>query len=438
MSKILVIGGGLMGSAAAWKLAQRGADVTLVEQQNENYLYGSSYGSARIARSLGPKKDVFSYLFNQTLKEVRQLIDFLNTNDYGDRHAMEDIYSTSPVSYLFHRDQWPVVDRLRFKRQKRDFRIGSSRSSFRKFGMTIPKDTLLVREQREYSGTMQPMELIRKLHLGITQKGSQIKYQSRVDRLVKNDDGRFAVTITHLANGKSKALKFDQVVVASGAYAVDVLQDFAPYLHRVLTPKKVVLSFYRIKQSRYDRMTPAEKKAMLDAQPYFSQIGKEYFSMIEKPADNDDASPLFKAGGHQLRRNIRDLSRVWTEKPRKKDRKWTKKQFRKHFDMLEIYLKKKDIETVETYNCVYTETRNHVPLVTHLFNKHGALDRDIVLIGGMSGIGAKGCLAYGTIGADLLLGKEGKAKKMYRKTVKALGNPSIRLHTRRIKRGRLF
>ncbi len=425
-----------MGSAAAWKLVQRGANVTLVEQQGKHYLHGSSFGSARIARSLGPKKDIFSYLFNQTLKEARQLIDFLNTSDYGGRHEMEDIYSTSPVSYLFHRDQWPAVDRLRFKQQKKDFRIGSSDSSFRKFGMTIPKETLLVREERNYSGTMHPMELIRKLHLGINQKGGRIKYQRRVTRLVKEND-QFSVDILHLKKGKTSTRAFDQVIVASGAYTVPILKDFAPYLNRVITPKKVVLSFFRIKQSRYAQMTAAEKKAILDAQPYFSQIGKEYFSMIERPASGD-TSPLFKAGGHQVRRNIRDLSRVWTEKPHKKDCKWAKKLFRKHFDMLEIYLKKKDIEVVDAYNCVYAETRNQVPLVTKLFNRYGSLDPNIVLIGGMSGIGAKGCLAYGAIGADLLLGKEGKARRMYRKTVKALGNPSVRLYTRRVKRGRLF
>jgi glycine/D-amino acid oxidase-like deaminating enzyme len=436
MSKVLVIGGGLMGSSAAWKLAERGANVTLVEQQSENYLHGSSYGSARIARSLGPKKDIFSYLHNQTVKEVSRLVDFLNTDNYGARHQMEDIYSTSPVSYLYHRDQWDKIAQLRFKKQKGDYRLGSSRSAFRKFGMTIPDDTLLVREYRQHSGTMNPTELIRKLQLGIAQKGSQVKYNRLVTRLVKKG-GRFEVTITNLKKGKTRTVQFDRVVVASGAYTVDILKDFAPYLNRVITPKKVVISCFRIKQQRYDQLTVAEKEAVFNAQPFFSQIGKEYYSMIKVP-EEDGASPLFKAGGHQLRRNIRDLNRIWTEKPRKKDRKWAKKQFRKHFEMLEIYLTKKDVEVVETYNCVYAETRNQVPLVTKLLNKYGSLDPNIVMIGGMSGIGAKGCLAYGAIGADLLLGKKGEVKKMYRKTVKALGNPSVRLYTRRVKRGRLF
>ena len=83
MENILVIGGGLMGSSVAWKLVEQGAKVTLLEQQGKNFTNGSSYGVARIARSLGPKNDVFSYVHNRTVKEVKQLNDFLNKKGKG-------------------------------------------------------------------------------------------------------------------------------------------------------------------------------------------------------------------------------------------------------------------------------------------------------------------------------------------------------------------
>ncbi len=47
---VVAIGGGLMGSAAAWHLAQNGRKVTLLEQQAPGYTYGSSFGKTRIAR----------------------------------------------------------------------------------------------------------------------------------------------------------------------------------------------------------------------------------------------------------------------------------------------------------------------------------------------------------------------------------------------------
>ena len=94
--------------------------------------------------------------------------------------------------------------------------------------------------------------------------------------------------------------------------------------------------------------------------------------------------------------------------------------------MLEINLKKKDIEYKGFYNCVYSLTKSEVPVVSHIYNRAGSLDKNIVVIGGMSGVGAKGCLGYGTIGANLLLDKPIEPSKIYRKSVKALGHDKER------------
>lgn len=47
---VLVVGGGLAGASAAWRLAQRGVEVTLVERYEPATAFGSSHGSARIFR----------------------------------------------------------------------------------------------------------------------------------------------------------------------------------------------------------------------------------------------------------------------------------------------------------------------------------------------------------------------------------------------------
>ena len=171
MENILVIGGGLMGSSTAWKLAEHGEKVTLVEQQAKHYTTGSSYGSARISRSLGPKKDVFSFVHKRTVKEVEHLIDFLNSEKPNAKHKMEDIYSTSPVSYLYSKGQYDDINKLNYKKQRKDFRRASGDSAFRKFGVTLKDDQVLIREHRKYSGTINPKELIKKIQLGIKKKG---------------------------------------------------------------------------------------------------------------------------------------------------------------------------------------------------------------------------------------------------------------------------
>ena len=54
-SKYVVIGAGLAGSAAAWELAQRGHEVTILERTTPANAAGSSHGSARIFRYAYPE-----------------------------------------------------------------------------------------------------------------------------------------------------------------------------------------------------------------------------------------------------------------------------------------------------------------------------------------------------------------------------------------------
>jgi len=47
----LVVGGGVMGSAAAWQLARRGRDVLLLERFEPGHVHGASHGASRIYRT---------------------------------------------------------------------------------------------------------------------------------------------------------------------------------------------------------------------------------------------------------------------------------------------------------------------------------------------------------------------------------------------------
>jgi sarcosine oxidase len=55
MTKVAVVGAGVMGCAASWALAARGADVTLYEQFGTEHKRGSSHGRTRIFRLAYPE-----------------------------------------------------------------------------------------------------------------------------------------------------------------------------------------------------------------------------------------------------------------------------------------------------------------------------------------------------------------------------------------------
>lgn len=48
--KVVVVGGGIIGASSAWQIAERGHDVTLLEQFEPGHKNGASHGSSRIFR----------------------------------------------------------------------------------------------------------------------------------------------------------------------------------------------------------------------------------------------------------------------------------------------------------------------------------------------------------------------------------------------------
>jgi len=435
MENIIVIGGGLMGSSVAWELSNYGEKVLLLEQQNKKYSHNSSSGESRISRSLGPKKDIFSFVHNRTVEEVQKLIRFLNGLDKPKKHKIKEIYSTSPVSYFFNKElHQEEIKTLSYKGQKDKYKKASGDAAFRKFGVTIPDTDLLIREYKKYSGHLNPSVLIKKLRLGIEKKGNEIKYNRKVIKIVAKD-GFYEMKVLNTKSGKTKKFRAKKIIVAAGAYIPSLLKTTAPQFKKIITPKRVLLSFFRIKKQRFLRLSKAEKKSILNAHPVFDQNDKMFFSMIEKT--DKIGRPIFKVGGHQIRHNIIDLDKVWQEQPRKQEIKWAKKQFRKYLEMLEIYIDKKDIEYIGGNNCVYSITKTKIPFVTNILTKENTIDKNMVVVGGMSGVGAKGSLAYGMLAADLLLGIE-ESSKIYQKVKKELGSPLSRLQTKKVKSKRLF
>jgi len=57
VTRVAVVGAGVMGCAAAWALTERGADVTVLEQFELDHVRGSSHGRSRIVRLAYPEPE---------------------------------------------------------------------------------------------------------------------------------------------------------------------------------------------------------------------------------------------------------------------------------------------------------------------------------------------------------------------------------------------
>lgn len=122
-SDVIVIGGGAMGSAAAWSLARRGREVALIEQYEQGHCRGSSHGGSRIFRLAYPDP-VYINMAKAALPLWRELEDdagrgLLETTggvDHGDPATVTDIEAAlrgcGVARELLSRDEaaerWPM------------------------------------------------------------------------------------------------------------------------------------------------------------------------------------------------------------------------------------------------------------------------------------------------------------------------------------------
>ncbi len=416
MQNITIIGGGLMGSAAAWHLSKRGEHVLLLEQQNEIYEYGSSFGESRIARSLGPKDDIFSYFNNTSVALTRELIDFLNEND-TQTHRMTDVYTTSPVTYIYDQVLQEEVNQLLYEEQKDKCEYATSKDGYAKFEMTIPDELTVIREYKEHSGTMHPLTLINKLHKAIYKCKSEILYQRKVLNISPKND-HYIIAIEDTKTGKTTELSTKKIIVAAGVYNGELLKGIEPQIAELITPKRMSLCYFKINKTAYNNYSEREKTRLHNIFPVFDLRGKQFYAMIEYI--DVDGLPIFKIGGHRMYNALENVDAAWKTPPTKDEIEWTYNQWLNYLKMNNLPIEKEDTQYIEGRSCVYSLTETSVPLVGHFPLKEQPSDTDAILIGGMSGIGAKGAMCYGFIAANLLMKIENQ-EFMYQKAKDELG-----------------
>jgi len=400
---VVVIGGGLMGSSTAWQLAREGQKVLLLEMQDEVYTQGSSFGDARISRSLGPPGDIWGYMHNRTVAEMKELVDFLNEN--YELAFMDEVYVTSPVNYVRHISRLEAQSWL--SEQPDRIEVAATPEEGRaKFDLALPEDTYIVREYKEHSGTINPGEVIRKLHMGTSLLGGRVEYGQRVTQLTRKGEG-FELEVIEVASGVSTTINAPRVVSAAGPYTGKLLRDVAPDFDRLITPKRVFLAFFEVEPEFWDRLPHDKQQGLLDLFPAINSTlqsrASGSFSMIERYSFR--GAPVIKIGGHFQRTEVTDLDAVWKKSLSDEEITWAHDALLHHLALLDVGFTTQKLLLDSGYSCVYSLTESEVPYVTHALLADGSPDPNLVVVGGLSGVGAKGSLAYGVLATDLLLGR---------------------------------
>jgi hypothetical protein len=110
---------------------------------------------------------------------------------------------------------------------------------------------------------------------------------------------------------------------------------------------------------------------------------------------------------------------------------WSKENTADYLTKLDLPIKFSDLEFAKGYSCVYSLTGSEIPYVSHALKNGTDIDSSFVLVGGMSGIGAKGSLAYGLIAADHILDNNIDSF-MYQKAKSALGSKRLMMDIQNI------
>jgi glycine/D-amino acid oxidase-like deaminating enzyme len=186
-----------------------------------------------------------------------------------------------------------------------------------------------------------------------------------------------------------------------------LLSEVAPEFDQLITPKRVYLAFFEVTPEYWNQLSPPEQLGLRNLFPAINSTRQTRasgsFSMIERYTER--GTPVIKIGGHFQRTDIDDLDSIWETSLSADELNWAKDGLLHHLSLLGTGLRSEHLRLDSGYSCVYSLTANEVPYVTHATRADGSPDPNLVVVGGLSGVGAKGSLAYGVLATDLLLGR---------------------------------
>lgn len=340
---VAVVGGGAMGSAAAWQLAERGRDVVLVERFARQHVRGGSHGATRIFR-LGYPQDAYVRLGRRAARLWRQLEDATGTTllemtgalDHGDATLVGEVAAAFDRNRVAYQRLTPAAAQERFP------------------GMRVEGEALLHAE----GGRLWAQRAVRALQDRAAALGADLRFATPVAGL-GTEGGRPAV---RTGDGTVVA---DVVVVAAGGWTPALVP------HLPLPP-------VRVTQEQYLMLAPRSPDL---AWPSFIHSADPMRYGLATPGEG------VKVGEHTTGRPVDPDHRTFDVDPEARDRVLA---------YAERWLPGLEPVAIAGQTCLYDST----PTEDFVLERTG----DVVVATGFSGHGFKHVPAVGEILADLATG----------------------------------
>lgn len=349
---VVVVGGGAMGSAAAWQLARRGHSVLLLEQFEPGHHIGASHGTTRNFNMAYAEADYLDLvteakeLWDELARETgRQLLDLVGLVNHGNVRRLQDIRASHAA------------------RDIESHFISAAEAADRWQGMNFRGDVLVV----PGSGRVRAADALLALRQAAEAHGARFEYSTPVRDIRAIGEDR-AVVVTD-----SREFTARRVVVTAGAWTAKLLGNL------VRLPELVVT------QEQPAHFTPLDES-----------LAWPSFNHNPKPDDPRDAywySPVYgmltpgegvKAGWHGVGPVTDPDARSFSPEP---------VQLEALLRYVREWLPGVDASSAVPISCTYTSTANE----DFVLDSFGP----VVVGAGFSGHGFKFTPAVGRVLADL-------------------------------------
>ena len=361
----VVIGGGAMGSAAAWALASRGRDVTLLEQFSPGHRNGASHGTTR---NFNPGYADPDYV--AMLAEAVRLWDELET-DGGERLLAR----TGVVNHGTDPRLGDIRNALQGAGLRAEF-LPAAEAAERWRGIRFDQDVLHMPD----GGQLNPDAALPVLQRLAADRGADIRHRVTVLDVAVADDG---VRLTLDTGGRTEVLTARQAVVTAGAWTAKLLGG------RVSLPRLTVT------QEQPAHFAIRDEGALWPGFNHVPGQGPEFADWYSPVYGMQTPGEGIKAGWHGVGPVVDPDRRSFTPEPA---------QMAALQRYARTWLPGVDADSLTDISCTYTTT----------VDENFVLDRigPLVIGAGFSGHGFKFTPVVGRILADLATG-EGAAPAIF-------------------------